>query len=62
VLNVLEPIVRCVTPSYDLETGESSTDLLRGLVHVRGNLMGVYCAVEGAGALAVGDAVEIVEA
>jgi uncharacterized protein YcbX len=62
VLNVLEPIVRCVTPSYDLETGESSTDLLRGLVHVRGNLMGVYCAVEGPGALAVGDAVEIVEA
>jgi uncharacterized protein YcbX len=57
ILHVLEPIVRCVTPSYDLETGASSTELLRALVHVRGNLMGIYCAVEQPGALALGDGV-----
>jgi uncharacterized protein YcbX len=58
VLRVLEPIVRCVTPSYDLETGASSTELLRALVHLRANLMGVYCAVERPGALALGDGLE----
>lgn len=61
VFRVLEPIVRCVTPSYDLETGESSTEILRGLVHVRGNLMGVYCSVEQSGALTLGDGVHALE-
>jgi uncharacterized protein YcbX len=57
VLLVLQPITRCITPSYDLETGASSTEILRGLVHVRKNLMGIYCRVEQAGALAMGDSV-----
>ena len=61
LLRVLEPITRCVTPSYDLETGASSTEILRGLVHVRGNLMGIYCSVEQPGALALGDGLQVLE-
>jgi len=61
VLRVLEPIVRCVTPSYDLSTGASSTSLLRALVHLRGNLMGVYCSVERAGTVAIADDVQILD-
>jgi hypothetical protein len=57
VLRVLEPITRCVTPSYDLETGASSTEILRALVNLRANLMGVYCSVEQPGAIALDDGV-----
>jgi uncharacterized protein len=55
VLQVTQPIVRCVTPSYDLATGESSQELLRTLVQKRGNLMGVYCTVELPGSVALDD-------
>jgi uncharacterized protein YcbX len=55
VLRVIEPIVRCVTPSYDLITGESSPHFLRTLVQQRGNLMGVYCSVESPGSIALGE-------
>jgi uncharacterized protein YcbX len=55
VLRVIEPIVRCVTPSYDLVTGESSPEFLRALVQQRANLMGVYCSVESPGSIALSD-------
>jgi uncharacterized protein YcbX len=55
VLRVIEPIVRCVTPSYDLITGDSSAAFLRALVQQRGNLMGVYCSVESPGSIALGE-------
>ncbi len=54
-LDVVTPIVRCVTPSYDLVTAESSADFLRTLVNERGNLMGIYCTVARAGTLGIGD-------
>jgi hypothetical protein len=61
IFHVIEPIVRCVTVSYDLETAVSSTELLRALVHVRNNVLGLYCTVEQPGALAAGDLVHRIE-
>jgi hypothetical protein len=52
---VLAPIVRCVTPSYDIETGHSDPQVLRTIVHGRGNVLGIYCAVKRAGTLAAGE-------
>jgi MOSC domain-containing protein len=57
VLRVAAPIVRCVTPTYDLLTGESNAEFHRILVNQRGNLMGIYCTVEQPGEIAVGDEV-----
>jgi uncharacterized protein YcbX len=56
-LRVVAPIVRCVTPSYDIASGESNPELLRALVQQRNNVMGVYCTVERAGSLAPGDVI-----
>jgi hypothetical protein len=55
--DVVAPITRCVTPSYDLATGEPDRDLQRALVAQRGNLLGVYCRVVVPGAIRVGDAI-----
>lgn len=57
VLRVAAPIVRCVTPSYDVATGEPSPAILRAIVQERENLMGVYCTVERVGEVRVGDAI-----
>lgn len=56
-LTVVKPIVRCVTPSYDLETGERDRTLARALAVDLGNVMGVYCTVAQPGRLATGDAI-----
>ena len=56
-LDVVKPITRCVTPSYDLATGEPDPALQRTLVGQRGNIMGVYCRVVTAGTIARGDAI-----
>ena len=53
-LDVVAPITRCVTPSYDIATGESDRELQRVLVMERGNLMGVYCRVVVPGTIASG--------
>lgn len=58
-LQVLEPIDRCVTPSFDLRTGERNSTIARALAVERGNVMGVYCAVATPGRLACND--DIVE-
>jgi len=55
VLRVVSTIERCVTPSYDLRTGEPNTAVQRVLVRERDNCMGVYCRVERPGTLAVGE-------
>jgi uncharacterized protein len=55
VLRVLRPITRCVTPSYDQETGKSDSDVLRFMVNERDNKLGVYCDVERAGIVRIGD-------
>jgi uncharacterized protein len=59
LLRVSRPIVRCVTPSYDLVTAESSQELLRTLVQKRDNLMGVYCTVESPGSVTLDDTLEV---
>ncbi|MBC5809584.1 MAG: MOSC domain-containing protein [Candidatus Eremiobacteraeota bacterium] len=58
VLRVDSPIVRCVTPTYDIVSGESSPPVLRTLVESRGAHMGVYCTVETPGTLAAGVVIE----
>jgi len=52
--NVLEPTARCVTPSYDLATGVSDNALLRTIVPLRANVMGVYCSVATEGRIEIG--------
>ncbi len=59
LLRITAPTKRCVTPSYDLESGESNGELLRWLAQHRANVMGVYCVVERAGTVRVGDALRL---
>ncbi|MGP6157991.1 MAG: MOSC domain-containing protein [Vulcanimicrobiaceae bacterium] len=59
LLRVLEPIRRCVTPSYDLVTGEAKQAVQRAVIEHRGNLMGVYCAVQRPGSIRIGDTIFI---
>jgi MOSC domain-containing protein len=56
-LRVVSPIIRCVTPSYDVATGTPEPAIQRALVQGRGNVMGVYCSVEQRGYVALGDEV-----
>jgi uncharacterized protein YcbX len=56
-LRVVAPIVRCVTPSYDVASGKPNPELQRALVQHLDNQMGVYCTVERAGSLAPGDVI-----
>jgi len=53
VLDVVKPITRCVTPTYDLRSGDPDPALARTLVGERGNLMGVYCRVVVPGTIAL---------
>ncbi|MEO6990826.1 MAG: MOSC domain-containing protein [Candidatus Baltobacteraceae bacterium] len=55
---VLDTIRRCVTPTYDLRTGESNPDILRTIAQERDNVMGIYCAVITPGHIPSGAAVE----
>jgi len=59
VLRVLRPIERCVTPNYDIATGESDLGIQRYVVRERANLMGVYCDVEQPGTVRAGDRAEL---
>jgi uncharacterized protein YcbX len=54
VLDVVSPITRCVTPSYDVVTGEPDPALQRTIVAQRGNIMGVYCRVAVPGTIVPG--------
>jgi uncharacterized protein YcbX len=55
VLRVVAPTGRCVTTTYDQETGESDGEVLRFVAKSRDNTMGVYCTVEQTGKVSVGD-------
>lgn len=57
VLRVEAVIQRCVTPSYDIATGAAEPRIPRAIAQQRDNVMGVYCAVERTGTVALGDAV-----
>lgn len=59
VLRVRDTIRRCVTTTYDVETGESNADVLRYVAQQRDNVMGVYCEVELAGTVRVGDVLRL---
>ena len=56
-LRVTQPIRRCVTPTYDLRTGESDPSVLSTLANRRDNTMGVYAHVVRPGRIRCGDAV-----
>jgi len=56
-LRVVAPIDRCVTTTYDVETGEPAPHVLRAVAEHRDNVMGVYCTVEMPGELVTGDLV-----
>ena len=55
VLRVRDTIGRCVTTTYDIETGEQNNDVLLYVAQQRANTMGVYCDVELAGTVRTGD-------
>jgi uncharacterized protein YcbX len=55
VLRVRDTIKRCVTTTYDVETGERDDDVLLYVAQKRANVMGVYCEVEFAGMVRAGD-------
>lgn len=59
VLRVSDTIRRCVTTTYDIETGESYEDVLVYVAQRRANVMGVYCEVELAGTVRAGDALRL---
>ena len=60
--DVNQPIERCVTPSYDLATGERDATLARAIAVDRRNDVGIYCTVAVPGTIALGDAVERIDA
>lgn len=60
VLHVVDTIDRCVTPNYDVATGEPLPAILEAIARQRGNVMGVYCEVATPGELSVGDTVALV--
>jgi len=59
VLRVSKLNIRCVTPTYDVETGESDPAVLRYIAQERGGVLGVYCDVELAGVVRAGDALRL---
>jgi uncharacterized protein YcbX len=53
-LEVVSSITRCVTPSYDIASGEPDVALHRTIVAQRGNIMGIYCRVVTPGEITPG--------
>lgn len=61
LLRVRDTIGRCVTTTYDIETGEQSAEVLSYVARERDNVMGVYCEVELAGTVREGAALRLRE-
>ncbi|MBV8727358.1 MAG: MOSC domain-containing protein [Candidatus Eremiobacteraeota bacterium] len=59
VLRVRKPIERCVTPTYDLQTGLSDPKVLREITQHRGACLGIYCDVEVSGRVSRGDSIRL---
>ena len=53
-LRVIEPTIRCVTTTYDIETSDPNPDVLQTLARQRAAVMGVYCTILRSGDIAVG--------
>lgn len=60
-LKVVDTITRCVTPAYDLLTGETDAAILRAIANDRGNVVGIYAEVITPGTIALGDALVLSE-
>lgn len=60
-LRVVDSITRCVTPAYDLRTGETDPAILRAIANDRKNIVGIYAEVIRTGPIAVGDALRSAE-
>lgn len=60
VLRVVDTIRRCVTPTYDVATGEPLPLVLEAVAAQRANVAGVYCEVIVPGEVALGDALTTV--
>jgi uncharacterized protein YcbX len=58
-LRVVATIKRCVTPTYDVATGEALPLVLEAVAAHRANVVGVYCDVEVPGDVARGDVVRL---
>lgn len=56
MLRVVDTIRRCVTTTYDVQTGEGFPLVLEAVALERKNVVGVYCEVVTPGEMAVGDA------
>jgi len=61
VLRVRDTIGRCVTTTYDIQSGERDDDVLLYVAQKRANVMGVYCDVELAGTVRAGDPLRLRE-
>lgn len=59
LLRVRAPIERCVTPNYDIATGESDPQVLRYVAQKRDTNIGVYCDVELAGVVRAEDVLRL---
>jgi uncharacterized protein YcbX len=60
-LRVLEPNLRCVTTTYDVTSGEPDPNVHRVVAQQRANVLGVYCAAERTGPIAVGTPITLVD-
>ena len=60
-LRIVDAIVRCVTPAYDLETGETNAAILRAVANDRKNILGIYAEVVHPGEIALDDPVELTQ-
>lgn len=58
---VLERDPRCKMISLDPDTGEHNPEILRKVVQIHDNYVGVYCAVLVEGMLTAGDSIELLD-
>ena len=57
VLRVVSTIKRCVTTTYDVQTGASEPRVLGEVARERDNTVGIYCEVVTSGEAGIGDAI-----
>jgi uncharacterized protein YcbX len=59
VLRVVATNRRCITPTYDIASGDALPLVLEAVATQRANVVGVYCEVEIPGDVALGDVVRL---
>ncbi len=58
-LRVVQTTERCVTTTYDVQTGDPFPEVLAAVARQRNAVVGVYCEVTDSGEIAIGDTLEI---